>query len=267
MNTDKMRKAFLVIFSMIILDAYSQDNAFISFYSKGDVMLNSEKGEQLLEEGMFIHPGDFLQLPNDCKVILVTESGHNIVMQKKGKYSYQDILKKDESSSITSAYFSYVWKKFSKHESKDPDKTPMGVVGGVKRSDDTWMTWPYDGATIEGATIAFEWGDVAPLYYFMILNENEETILKLQTESTSIKIYPIESGLRTDHEYSWIVSNTSSISNKVKNRFFIPGTDWWNEYENQKKVLIKQLEIMDDAIKRKNALELFNESKGIFLKE
>jgi hypothetical protein len=254
-----------IIFSLGLV--FGQDSKpYVTFFSSGDVQLFSDGTSSEIEMGTEIGPNDYVKLEKESKVVLVTELGQNIVIEDKGKYDYGDmtrILQTGEGN-ITNAYFSYVWKKFNYQKEKDPDKMPMSVIGGVRRAEDTWMLWPLNGSSIDGATIVFEWEESAPEYFFQIIDEEDNVVLKILTKETSLELFPFESGFEDGKSYSWLVSPTSSIGNLDKYSFMIPDKAWWDTYKKEKEELETQLrEQTSDAETIKAALVLFDESKGI----
>lgn len=253
------------IFLVLPMQAKAQD--LVVYFLKGEVIYQPSNAEKRgLERGDALSANDRIKLEEESSVALTDESGKHIVIDKKGSYKYSELKKllDKDGSDITSKYFAYVWKKINKKKVKDPDLMSQNVVGGVSRSDDAYMMYPPNGASMVQPIIQFKWEELPKSAYFIITDMDNNVLLKIRSDETGLELFPFESGLKQGESYRWIVSIKSNTENQVLYEFYLPDQEWKEEYESEKESFLKEISSIETGYFQDELLKEFDESWGIY---
>ena len=107
----KMRSAFFLLFSFIIINvASAQDDAFMVYSVKGNVSLMDNKTKTKARIGNVLNIGTLVIIPADAAITLICNEKNLITINKSGTFKLKDYKNQcaTNSSSVSRNYLKYV---------------------------------------------------------------------------------------------------------------------------------------------------------------
>ncbi len=157
---DKSLRLLAVLLFCFGLQSFAADPAFIVFFNSGKAVKQVNGQAVVLKKGDHLLANDQVTLPDKTELILVCANYNILRLKTKGIHAMSKLLKTCEvkTTSVSSAYFKYVWSQFS-HAHEAPEKDPRAYMknygavsraGGIKTKVNTDTIYHYNGSLIIG---------------------------------------------------------------------------------------------------------------------
>lgn len=188
-----------ILFVFCSVSGFSQNTLYV-FQTKGEVKTSENIP---LKKGDEIKANTVVILNEKSSLTCIDKNGNTYINSKKGTYNLFGILKqkKKQKSSLTVAFFRYVWDEFigNKEEKK--------VIGGVFRGKEL-MLYPSDSSIVVTTNLVLKWkkGNEEIPYYIFIKSEDEEDFVMIES-SDSVMVLSEKIKVETHKNYTWTVSD------------------------------------------------------------
>jgi hypothetical protein len=226
-----MGKSLVTIIFLLIIGNYlsrGQDSLCV-FKSKGIVLLASKNTKIPLTKGNFIKPKGKLSVLEKSEITLIDANGHLYFIEKKGTFSFQQVLKHEKTqqkANLTLDYFKYVWNELVENNTK------KALIAGVFRGN-VLMKFPRDSSKIYNSKITFTWDLLKneKLYYVFVKNMKTDKILKMQTNGSQLALFDDNPIFEGGDSFSWTVSNDEfpNVKNLVFHTFTVINREAYEE--------------------------------------
>lgn len=213
---------------------FSQDSLCV-YKASGLAMIETQKGEKLLQKGAFIGINDIVKISPKTVITTIDDNGTAYKIHVEGTYGFNHLLNfkvKKNSSSLTASYFKYVWQELRSKGEKEV------LIAGVFRGD-ALMEFPKDNSKLVASKISLKWQTVENenLYYVFVRNNVTEDILKIETNGSQLSLYN-ENPIFTDsNSFQWAVT-TDAFPNLDNIPFYSFELIDRSEYQNLKALFL-----------------------------
>jgi hypothetical protein len=187
---------YLIICSFLLLPFYTSaqlPQAFVYTIIGEATSLHNGK-QAVLKQGSYIFYGDIILAKNKAVITLLNDERKFIVVNKPGKYAYEELLKTISGKviGITEAYFKLLWKEFFSPQSQlraSPQAIGM-ATGGASRGLCDFLINPPTSIKTGDDTLFFRWNALpdAKAYKFTIKKGGDEEIINIITKDTSLTL-------------------------------------------------------------------------------
>jgi hypothetical protein len=202
---------YLIICSFLLLPFYTTaqlPQAFVYTIIGEATSLHNGK-QSVLKQGSYIFYGDVITAKNKAVITLLNDDRKFIIVNKPGKYTYEELLKTISGKviGITEAYFKLLWKEFFSPQSQlrvSPQAIGL-ATGGASRGGCDFLINPPSRIKTVADTLFFQWNILpgAKTYRFTLKKNGDEEIINIITKDTSLML--LKRGLMAEdsNTYYW----------------------------------------------------------------
>ena len=209
--------AFLFFLPML---TWAQDASDILIFSaEGDVMISRNKMMVPCKRADKILAADIIHV-NKGTISLVDKNLKKVTLEKKGKYSYKQIVKYFSlaNASLENRFLLQVLDKMA-HRTK-----PVSYAGGVVRGE-PGASQPMDSALILSDSIRFIFPNPGKQKFtFFILDEEHKVLFSKETTDSLLVLQKYNADWWKPGTYSW-EAGTLDKQGTTEKRFFVPKHD------------------------------------------
>lgn len=230
-----------------VFPALSVEPAFVVYYNSGGGNKIKNGKSNILKKGDVLLETETVKVPASGHLVLVCKNFNPVQLKTKGVYKIKNLLKQCQSpsSSVSSAYFKYIWEQFS-HPHHAPEKAPreyMKTSGAVSRGNFT-VNFNFNVDTIHycKGKLNINWLPYS-VYTFKIFDQKRDGRLLIETGVSSLNIDSISKSIKGQNEYYW---QLCSVENSQTPRYYLK---IWDEKTYEKAVVT----IVKNAIPSKPA--------------
>jgi hypothetical protein len=149
-----------LLFILLLLQqsiVYAGNNQKYLFYHVNKNVQRVQNGKkEIARRGMFLTDRQTIIVQPKADVMLVRNDGKSLLLHKAGTYTFNQIIQlfsKESTSSVSSAFFSYVFEKFLKTENDDEKQKVTAVVYRGRKA----MQLPADSSFIFSFPVTLQW--------------------------------------------------------------------------------------------------------------
>lgn len=197
----------LIVFISLAVHAGPAETGFVVFYNSGKAVKLSSAGSPVLKKGDRLTTEDKIRLPRGTQLVLVCSNYSAIQLNAAGEYPVKSLLPQctGRTSSLTSAYFKYIWEQFSHHHAS-PEQEPvsyMKTAGAVSRGSGAALLKlsPDTINYFSGRLVLFPLSQAANLSIFLYNKPSGGTSLLKQGPVKSIRIDSLVRHINTPGYY------------------------------------------------------------------
>lgn len=197
------RLSLFCIISMLISNCAFAQNTFYIFKKSGQPYF---KIDLPVQRGSVFNNSDTLTLSKIDTVLLINNLGELFELNEPRTYVYNTLhkyRKRSNNNSLTSKYFSFVWKQFT---NRQKSRQRPGVVYREER--DIKLNQPMDSIKWYVPEILFSWQNRTETIttYFHLQNIETKHITKIGTSSDSLILFRDNTILESGNKYQWAVT-------------------------------------------------------------
>lgn len=194
----------LALVFFCVVGSYAQDNLMV-FKIEGTPVLKVDKAIKSLSKGSPIDANGLISLKDKDHLLLINNDGNCFEINKAGDYSFADIKKnpiKEDNSSFTKKYLSYVWNQFTKNTNA------QSKTGVVYRNDMLILLQPSDNVKLYIPEIKFVWNVDSEEKYFFLKDIETDHLTKFGVMGNNLTLFVDDQLLKKGRSYQWAVSET-----------------------------------------------------------
>jgi len=197
----------------------AQEHKYTVYFDSGSGTLVYKETVKDLTEGMVVYDGQVIKLKENHYVLIFSEDGTPVLLDKKGTYSYEDIRNKEKlaKQSLTASFFKYLWENIVKSKSVELNN----AQGGVYRAD-ILMKIPPDSCLVLNDTVTLKWNTLSATQsvYILFFNSKGDKIYSYKTIGSSFLINRGSNIIFSEPDIKWLVSlSPDPDKNSVKYLF------------------------------------------------
>lgn len=154
----------------------SNDQKYLLYHVNKNVQRVENGKKEIAKRGMFLTAPHTIIVQPQADVMLVRGDGKSLQLNKPGTYSFKQIMQlfsKGNTSSVSSAFFSYVFEKFLQSENIDEKQKVTAVVYRGRKA----MQLPADSSFIFSFPVTLQWKpDQKNIPYKLHIRLNRDSI-------------------------------------------------------------------------------------------
>ncbi len=213
-----MRAGISIIFLLISITVFSQEDALKVFFCKGDIHFKREWQEEWLELSLLdlkLKNHDSLALGNESVLYLLDNESRLFYLSHPGKFQIIALIDSIESqggSSLFSRYSCFLWDELNKPH-KDIEKYSRRYLadkGGVSRAPNIpHVICPFYGSFILADQIDFSWGNCRANEYtlsFWDSYDNGDNLFTVTIADTAFSISTKQKWMPVNKVFYWAIT-------------------------------------------------------------
>lgn len=222
---------FLILLSFFSAGIIAQENSFMLYSFKGNVLVVENKVESKAKVGKAMNSAAALKIPAGSMVTLICNESAMFTLSKPGTYqlSRMNDSCKVSNSSVSANYVKYVWNQMTKSSGSPGSnrKAYMNTVGAVSRSiNNIWIDPRLDTVNYSGGEFPLSWKSYAEAKEFeftLFTHDNiSAPLYKNNVSKLKIPIQEFASKLKVGNTYFWTAAVKGEENEDLKVLNFVP---------------------------------------------
>jgi hypothetical protein len=216
---------FVIILSLIAAVASAQENNFLLYSFKGNVMVVENKVESKAKVGKPLASTATLKVSAGSMVTLICNEAAMFTLNKPGTYAlkmFGDSCRVS-SNSVSANYVKYVWAQMTKPTGSAGSnrKAFMNTVGAVSRSiNNIWIDPRLDTVNYSGGDFPLSWKSYSEAKDFEFLLYNASNIstpfFTTFVNKLKIPVSDISSKIKAGNSYYWTAAVKGEENEEIK---------------------------------------------------
>ncbi len=217
--------SFLIILSLLTGVVTAQENSFLLYSFKGNVLVVENKVESKARVGKSLNSAASIKITTGSMVTLICNEAAMFTLNKPGTYSlnmFGDSCKVS-SNSVSANYVKYVWAQMTKSSGSPGSnrKAYMNTVGAVSRSiNNIWIDPRLDTINYSGGDFPLSWKSYSEAkdFEFLLYNANNISTPFFTTFVSKLKIpiSDIASKIKPGSSYYWTAAIKGEENDEIK---------------------------------------------------